>query len=252
MAPPRQWDHDAGLALFEQGWSIPRIARYFGVADSSVRVVCDLAYRESHRESLRRTRKTSVCMDCGKTIWRGLNDGRHLGLRCRSCNGFAAATSVRLSELHCSTCGTWKSDGDFPIQRAAKARRGRHHECNQCAASRKRAARAARGISCVDCGALVTLRDPRQNPEPRCRSCANRNYWATRRESAHKAHAPRSCVVCGASLEGYHAHAVHCSGACRAEASRRRKQAAWSRETRLSWDTWGDEPLIHIDFTGTA
>lgn len=34
------------------------------------------------------------------------------------------------------------------------------------------------------------------------------------------------CDVCGGSLEGMRADALHCSGACRAEASRRRKQAA--------------------------
>lgn len=40
-------------------------------------------------------------------------------------------------------------------------------------------------------------------------------------ESAQK----RTCAVCGGALEGRRRHAVCCSGACRAEASRRRRAA---------------------------
>lgn len=41
-------------------------------------------------------------------------------------------------------------------------------------------------------------------------------------ESEENTDRPRVCVVCGASLAGRRSDARHCSGACRAEASRLR------------------------------
>jgi hypothetical protein len=44
----------------------------------------------------------------------------------------------------------------------------------------------------------------------------------------------RSCVVCGQSLEGRRADALHCSGACRAEASRIQRILSGSMPTPYS------------------
>ncbi len=42
---------------------------------------------------------------------------------------------------------------------------------------------------------------------------------------------PRACVVCGSSLSGRRRQAIHCSGACRAEAARLRAILAGSPGT---------------------
>ena len=150
MPPPSKWAHDEGLRLRATGMSIPAIAKLMEVSDSSVRLVCDPAYRESCRESARRRGKSNKCIDCGATIWTATHGGS--GLRCQPCAILLRAVTVRESELHCCECGQWKPDSAFSHRAAATARRGRHSVCSTCQAPVRQRNRVARRVSCKKCG----------------------------------------------------------------------------------------------------
>lgn len=158
MAAPRRFDHDKALRWhIEEGMSIPAIARWMGVSDSSVRRVCDPSYRERSREAMRRNGKRGACIGCGKTIWRKY-------LRCPTCAGLAQATTVRPDTLRCSGCGEWKPDNAFPPTASNVARRNRHSVCRLCDAERHRQLRARRAVPCTRCGKPRCSSKDKQRP----------------------------------------------------------------------------------------
>lgn len=127
----RSFDWDEARRLYETGVSRPEIATRMGVSYNMIHRITAPGALERQAAYHREWQKTGVCADCGaQTNRAGQVNG---STRCVPCSALARATTVRPTELQCSTCREWKPDEDFPHNRAdSMSRRGRHGQCRVC------------------------------------------------------------------------------------------------------------------------
>jgi hypothetical protein len=119
----RKFDYDEARRRHAAGETIMMLAREYGVSWTRVQQVVnpEAGRRAEERSKARRFH----CVDCGKSKTSSWP-------RCVECAALARSTTVRETELRCSSCGRWLPDEAFHKASRFKARRGRRRRCKTC------------------------------------------------------------------------------------------------------------------------
>lgn len=138
----RKFDHDEALRRYAAGESGPMLARLYGVSVSAIYFQVSPKAQASHARAAEKIRASGRCDDCGGPM-NGLSRRTSGSTRCRPCANRLAATSVRETELQCSTCRQWKPDSEFwnDAAKSNQVRRGKHKQCKVCGVVERRSHR---------------------------------------------------------------------------------------------------------------
>lgn len=150
----RKFDWDEAKRLRKQGMTYKAIAETLGVSVTAVSLACNPRQYAINRQTTSAYQRRGTCVDCGERI--SSNYSKAI-LRCRECSALHQATTVRDSELLCSSCREWKPDTSFPFSRSEpSARRGRHGTCSECQTRLRKAYRERHKVPCANgCGTMV-------------------------------------------------------------------------------------------------
>jgi hypothetical protein len=124
----RAFNYDEARARHRAGETCAQLAAEYGVSSTRVWQVINPEGGRRAAEASEAWSRSGKCPDCGGPMRR---NGR--SQRCRPCYLLLRATTVRPTELQCSTCREWKPDDAFPFNRRESfTRRGRHGQCRTC------------------------------------------------------------------------------------------------------------------------
>ena len=125
----RKFDWDEARRRRAAGETAGAIARDLGVSVTAIKRVTEPEEYKRMNDHVAAYQRSGRCPDCGTQTTR---KSASRSSRCPRCSAIHQSTTVRPTELHCSSCDRWLPDEAFPRDSGRIARRGRHRQCTKC------------------------------------------------------------------------------------------------------------------------